>query len=468
MSSKDDFRIDTPCVSHHQLHQWLEIFLGLRIPSVRVCPNHSAPFEYLKKAYFEPSADQIVWAPRGGGKTRMAAAATLLDLLHKPGASVRILGGSLEQSLRTWEHLLPDIERLAPHLLIEKKSRSRRIDMIHSGSAAVLTQSQKAVRGLRVQKLRCDEVELFDRDVLEAAQLVTRSIEGARGSIDLISTLHEPFGLMSEIVDSASAKKLHIVRWCLLEVLERCELERDCDTCPLWDDCGGVAKTKCSGFVKIDDAIAMKHRVSRLTWDSEILCKRPLQRGAVFPTFDPKLHVCGEVMMGPSTLCLGIDFGYHNPFACLWIRSDGRSFHVIDEHVQSEMLIEAHVQAIRSRRHGAIDQIYCDPAGNSRSDQTGKSSVAVLKSEGFRVCTRGSRIVDGLELIRANLQSAAGDVRLFIHPRCRILIRAMQAYHYPPGGGELPLKDGVHDHPIDALRYYFICRDVQAATTRVY
>jgi hypothetical protein len=45
--------------------------------------------------------------------------------------------------------------------------------------------------------------------------------------------------------------------------------------------------------------------------------------------------------------------------------------------------------------------------------------------------------------------------------------KAMQCYHYPdsplgtPYGaarapGELPLKDGLYDHPIDALRYFFI------------
>ena len=41
--------------------------------------------------------------------------------------------------------------------------------------AGVLAQSQRSVRGLRVQKLRCDEVELFDPAVWEAAQLTTRS-----------------------------------------------------------------------------------------------------------------------------------------------------------------------------------------------------------------------------------------------------------------------------------------------------
>jgi len=37
---------------------------------------------------------------------------------------------------------------------------------LENGSgAAVLTQSEKAVRGVRVQKVRCDEVELFGRSL---------------------------------------------------------------------------------------------------------------------------------------------------------------------------------------------------------------------------------------------------------------------------------------------------------------
>jgi hypothetical protein len=37
----------------------------------------------------------------------------------------------------------------------------------------------------------------------------------------------------------------------------------------------------------------------------------------------------------------------------------------------------------------------------------------------------------------------------------------MQCYHYPEPGtasaaGELPFKDGLYDHPIDALRYFFV------------
>ena len=61
----------------------------------------------------------------------------------------------------------------------------------------------------------------------------------------------------------------------------------------------------------------------------------------------------------------------------------------------------------------------------------------------------------------------SGEIKLFIHPRCVRLIKAMQAYRYPTGGGELPIKDGEHDHLIDALRYYFVNFTRNAGTVSV-
>src|SRR5687768_7911314 len=86
---------------------------GLTFPTQNVCPHHNTPFDYLRHAFFEPASDVVVWAPRGGGKTRLGALATLLDLLLKPNCQVRILGGSLHQSLLMWNHLWPDIQRLS-------------------------------------------------------------------------------------------------------------------------------------------------------------------------------------------------------------------------------------------------------------------------------------------------------------------------------------------------------------------
>ncbi|HEX8325155.1 MAG TPA: hypothetical protein VF595_14730 [Tepidisphaeraceae bacterium] len=258
--------VSDPCLTPDALHAWIVTHTGLHIPRKAVCPGHNAPFEYVCRAYFEPSADQIVWAPRGGGKTSLAAVVTLLDLLHKPGVAVRILGGSLEQSLRMWEHLLPHLERLGDDIIANPKSTARKVILKNKSTAAVLTQSQRSVRGLRVQKVRCDEIELFDPLVWEAAQLTTRSrgmtdrdeeagVKPMRGSIEALSTLHKPFGLMRQLVDDAVETGRVLVRWCLLDVIEHCPPEHECAGCPLWSDCRGAAKERADGFFKIDDAI---------------------------------------------------------------------------------------------------------------------------------------------------------------------------------------------------------------------
>jgi hypothetical protein len=457
------------CKNRDRLHAWVKHYLDINIPRQPICATHAAPFDYLASVYFEPSEDVVVWAPRGGGKTRLGAIATLLDLLHKPKCSIRILGGSMEQSLKMWEHLQSDLELLKEKVGsdINFTLGARRVEMENGSYAAVLSQSEKAVRGLRVQKLRCDEVELFEPEIWQAAQLVTRSRkklneehgpELIHGVVEVFSTLHRPYGMMQKITDAAKARGTKVFQWCLLEVLERCPSERDCNTCQLLPECQQRAK-HANGFFPIDDAIAMKGRVSIDTWETEMLCLRPAIRGCVYPTFKPEIHVRETVgSCAGSELWLGIDFGFSNPFVSLWIRkyADG-AVHVIDEYVQQAQTIDTHIAELRSRTdHGQVAQIACDPAGGAANDQTSKSNVDLLRKSGFSVRTRSSRIVEGLELVRLALKSGTGKVSLFIHPRCTRLIKAMQAYRYPDQADEIPLKDGEHDHLVDALRYFFV------------
>lgn len=462
----------TPCADRGALRRWLDLFLGLKMPVGNVCEGHVSPFEYVCRAYFEPSRDVVVWGPRGGGKTRLGAAVTLLDMVHKPRTQIRILGGSLEQSLKMWQHLQDDIQGLIPEHVVKGRGRTIRLD--NGSSAAVLTQSQKAVRGLRVQKLRCDEVELFDEKVWTAGQLVTKSKElaaeaaspqgvGMRavsGVVEAMSTFHRPWGLMSKIVKEAEERGKPVLKWCLMEVLEKCPAERECGTCPLWEDCGGRAKTACSGFVKIDDAIAMKKRVSEETWRAEILCRGVKVEGAVFGAFDLAVHVGEKAEAGSEKpegeLWLGMDFGYANPFVCLWIFTGEDLVYVADEYVKSERTVDEHVREIRGRHWGNAAHVACDPAGGGRNEQTANSNIDLLRKAGFKVHARGSRIVDGVEKIRQYLRNGDGASRLKIHPRCLRLIRAMQGYRYGNEQSELPVKDGEHDHLIDALRYFFM------------
>ena len=128
--------------TREDLKNYVKVFLGVDVPDRRICPDHSSPMDYLWHSFsiddgllikddlrigpadetpsnsppsalnhpstiiHHQSGDSLVWANRAGGKTELAAVATLLDAVFKPNCQIRILGGSGEQSGRMYEYLV--------------------------------------------------------------------------------------------------------------------------------------------------------------------------------------------------------------------------------------------------------------------------------------------------------------------------------------------------------------------------
>ena len=460
---------------------YVKVFLGIDIPDKKICPEHNSPLEYLWHSFSadfvakrQGNADAVVWANRSGGKTELAAIATLLDCVFKPNCQVRILSGSGEQAGRMYEYLLGFLQKGFDEFLAGKilKSRCR---FANNSAVEVLTQSPMSVRGQHIHKLRCDEVELFDNDVFAAAKFTTQSTNGLAAAMETISTMHRPYGLMHKIVSSANQFGTPIFKWCLWEVIEKCT-DRICSRCPLWADCGGKAKRAC-GYLKIDDCQTAMRRASRAGWEAEMLCKRPSLEDVVFAEFDPAIHI-KQIDYDPNLpLYRAFDFGFVNPFVCLWIQVDGEGLvRVIDEYIRSRATIDVHAEEIKNRTPGGESRVattFCDPAGAGINDVTGTSVVRELRSLGIVARYRRSSILEGIELIRRAIKAGDGKSRLLISPSCERLIEAMRCYHYPENStgssAELPLKDGLYDHPIDALRYFFVnYKRSSKASTRCY
>lgn len=482
------------------LHGFVRRGLGLDVGRTAVSRGSTPPFDYLCHTFFD-GGDCVVWANRGGGKTMLGAVATLLDLLFKPGVQVRILGGSLEQSSKMYEHLRTLLER--PLLaewpgsggLLAGPATARRVALVNGSRVEILAGSQRSVRGTRVHKLRCDEVEEFQPTVWEAAQLVTRSGRCGdamvRGSVEGLSTMHRPFGLMSKLVapdtfleeqGGTVSSGPPVFKWNALDVVARCPPALDCETCLLWDDCGGRAK-QATGFVPVEDLIDQHRRTSDLTWSAEMMCERPGVASSVYPSFDPResgphvrLLPDGAATANTTTVGTdavrwvgGMDFGLRSPHVMLWAQvSEQRAgqpahaaqVHVVGEYIVNGQTLDRHVEAIaaQAQAHGwpSADQLAwvgVDPAGNQRNAHSGRTDVALLRDAGYRVRSAGSRIHQGIEMVRRRLDRHT----LSIHPRCTRLIKALQAYHFDPEDPmrEEPVKDGP-DHACDALRYLLV------------
>ena len=478
-----------------ELKRLVESAFGLVVPDKPRCPHHHSPMDYLAASFFE-QPDLLLWANRGGGKTMLAAVATILDAVFRAPAQILVLGGSFDQSDRLADYIRGFLHRRPE--LVDGRITKQRVRLVGGSEIRMLAQSQQAVRGQHVQKIRCDEVELFDEEVWRAVQFSTRSRSRGRhddrGAIEVLSTLHRSGGIMQRLVQKAVAASpvarcasqgaaapagqaapaagYRLVHWCLWDVIERCEPWRKCDACPLAEDCRGVARSG-EGFFHIDDAIAIKARSSRSAWETEMLCRGAKRDHLVFGEFDPARHVAAEDYRADWPVYRAIDFGYAAPLVCLWVQvSPGGRVHVIDEYVRRRLPLSQHAVEILRRDPAPAAMTYVDPAGRQRESTSGAACTELLSAAGIPCAWRGSTIAEGLELIRAALAPAVGPPRLVIHPRCTALVEAFNSYHYPPqrdgdeasqpgragrrtGRGENPVKDGP-DHLIDALRYFFV------------
>lgn len=456
-----------PPRTKQDLYNYVKVFLGVDIPSQSVCADHCSPLDYLWHAYScdmrgAADGDAVVWANRGGGKTRIAAIATLLESLFKAGCQTRILGGSLEQSSRMYDYLVEFVYNGFEDMLKEPIRREK-CTFANGSKVQILPQSSKSIRGQHIQKLRCDEVELFDEEVFTAAKFITKSTDSITAAMEVLSTMHRPYGLMQKLIASAGENGTPIFKWCIWEVMEKC-VDRNCSRCSLDKYCKGRAKD-CVGYLKIDDCIAQMRRSSTAAFEAEMLCKRPNLDNAVFPEFDPKVHVKDVGYVESLPLYRAIDFGFVNPFVCLWVQvDDDGCVYVIDEYIRSKATINVHGEEMLRRTacsEGSVRATFCDPAGAGRNDVTGTSPVKELRSLGIRCRYKRSGILEGVELIRRAIRSGDGVSRLIVSPKCIRLIEALRCYHYPEDKGadrfsEMPEKDGVYDHPIDALRYFFV------------
>ena len=372
------------------------------------------------------------------------------------------------------------------------------LTLINGSQVEILSQSHTAVRGTRVQKLRCDEVELFKPDVWEAAQFVTKSKQCGEvyvhGAIECLSTMHLPFGLMHKLVEECGAERRQLFKWGVVDVLEHCTDAYVCTTtnaagfvenCKLLEECGGRAKgiAPPGGHFVIADAIAQKGRVCEAAWESEMMCVRPSRSDSVIPEFDPKIHVraftvrddCIEWNAGTGIVerrrimhwTGGMDFGGRSPTVMLWVALDDRNtLWVCDEHVKARWFFEDHMAVIdsgnaqRCSEDGLLawprpEYLAVDPAGKADSTTGDSGAVTLLTRRGYDVRAPSAHVKPGLALVRARFAPAdLSPPRLFVHERCRHTIESLVLYHYKKEDidGVTPVKDG-NDHCVDALRY---------------
>ncbi|MDK9700056.1 MAG: hypothetical protein OEM52_07925 [bacterium] len=163
-----------------------------------------------------------------------------------------------------------------------------------------------------------------------------------------------------------------------------------------------------------------------------------------------------------------IDYGYRTPVV-LWLAEVApEEIVVFDEWIGDNATRDELLLTIQERdkkwnlKEKDFAWTACDPAGAQASD-TGVPIVDFLNGSGIKLVYRKSRIEDGLDLLRMLFRSADGTVRMKLSPSCQRLIIDLESYAYDERTGK-PIK-GIHDHSVDALRYFALAYHAPSPAT---
>ena len=190
--------------------------------------------------------------------------------------------------------------------------------------------------------------------------------------------------------------------------------------------------------------------------------------GTVYSSFDRMRNVSEKAEYDPALdICWTWDFniGEGKPMssALCHIRQgrdkDGKlrlEVHVFDEIVMETGDTRTMCDEYKRRGYSIGNaSIYGDRSGKSRSSNSAYTDYDLIRAAGaetFRVPGNNPAIRGRHNCVNALLKSASGDVRLFIHPRCKTLIRGLESVTMK-SGAMYQEKETYEQHITTALGY---------------
>jgi terminase large subunit-like protein len=198
-----------------------------------------------------------------------------------------------------------------------------------------------------------------------------------------------------------------------------------------------------------------------------------MRGGLVYHTFDRKDHVVDLEVDANLPLLWALDFNV-DPMSSVVAQIHRGEIRALDEIV----LRRATTEEVCTRFYDAFGDhpagivVYGDASGNS-AQTTGSSDYQIMRnffrSNGrapveFRVPRANPQVRDRVNLMNAKLRPASGSIQLFVHERCKELIKDFEQVAYKEDSNQVDKeRDRSRTHLSDALGYlvWQECRPMQ-------
>jgi hypothetical protein len=393
--------------------------------------NRAVPL-MLKPAAMEvfrdPTRYKVIGAGRRFGKTRLSLAWLIHGAMVQPGSLSYYVGPTYRASKTIAWTALKD---LLPDSFVKSKHESELSVEFQNGSKIALkgADSADSLRGVSLDACVLDEAAFF-KDLENAWQAVLRpALADKAGRAMFIST---PNGLSNAFADiwELSLTEPDWRRWSFTTI--------------------------DGGWVPQAEIEAARRTLSKELFEQEFLASFMNMMGCVYKSFsDANIEPDIEDMDG-ATLLLGCDFNV-NPMTAVAAIRVADQLHIIDEFYMSNCNTYDLVSEVRLRYGNRAVKCFPDPTGRAKktSAKGQETDHTILKRVGgFHVVVPSGvyAVKDKINGLNTLLKAADGTRRLFIHPRCKMLIRSLRGLQYKEGT-QLPDQASDFSHLCDALGY---------------
>jgi len=208
----------------------------------------------------------------------------------------------------------------------------------------------------------------------------------------------------------------------------------------------------------------LKHSYDGRFYEQEVLgWYLELTAGRVYFAFSRTANVAEVEITAGRPLLWALDFNV-DPMSSVVAQVDGEEVKVLDEIVLNRASTYDACSEFGNRfaEHAAGLVIYADASG-ARRQTSGTTDVEILKEflrdrpygeVRFKIPKANPAVRDRVTLMNSKLESAAGERRLVVHPRCKELIKDFEQVTYKENSQVIDKdRDAKRTHLSDALGY---------------
>jgi hypothetical protein len=396
---------------------------------------------WQKSVFYDPHRFKVICAGRRSGKTLLACDFLTIVASTTPNSLCWLVGQTYQSAQdAAWPLLKANLQSFFKHGLIRKVNESDLLIRFAGDGQIQLKGADKAdtLRGPKLNALAVDEYASMRGNVWEEIlQPMTSDLKAPA----YFTSTPKGYNHFYELYNMAAKNPADWKSWHI--------------------------KTSEAGTISPDEIERARRDMDPRAFRQEYEASFETFGGQVFTDFSRARNVTEEpIKFNPGMeYCLGVDFGWSAPTAVLFINVDAQE----NVFVWSELgrretpipVIGKHI--IDAAAPARPTLIGCDPAGDAKNEALGTSSVSELRAIFSYEVVRYKHKYPGIIQDRVNqIRKWLRNGKLLISPTCTNLIQAFEMYRYPDPKGdiqsELPLKDGISDHWIDALGEFFINR----------